>query len=81
MTPLRYAVAACQTALPNPVSRREMRANTDRMLSMVGYYPGWDGLEIERDYYQAVDAAGARLWIFRERGPRGGAWYLHGFFG
>jgi predicted amidohydrolase len=28
-------VAACQTALPNPVSRRDMRANTDRMLAMV----------------------------------------------
>jgi predicted amidohydrolase len=32
---LRYAAAACQTDLPNPVERRQMRANTDRMLSMV----------------------------------------------
>jgi protein ImuB len=40
----------------------------------------WDGGDVERDYYQAVDAAGARLWIFRERTaqPR---WFLHGFFG
>ena len=35
MEPLRYAAAACQTDLPNPVSRAEMRANTDRMLAMV----------------------------------------------
>lgn len=41
----------------------------------------WDGHEVQRDYYQAVEASGARLWIFRERGPRGGGWFLHGFFG
>ncbi|HEX8708156.1 MAG TPA: nitrilase-related carbon-nitrogen hydrolase [Pyrinomonadaceae bacterium] len=35
MEQIRYAVAACQTALPNPVERRGMRANTDRMLSMI----------------------------------------------
>jgi formamidase len=33
--PLRYSVAACQTDLPNPIERREMRRNTDRMLSMI----------------------------------------------
>src|SRR6185295_19107499 len=32
---IRYSVAACQTDLPNPLDRRSMRANTDRMLSMV----------------------------------------------
>ncbi|HYY59325.1 MAG TPA: nitrilase-related carbon-nitrogen hydrolase [Pyrinomonadaceae bacterium] len=32
---LRYSVAACQTDMPNPVERRAMRANTDRMLSMI----------------------------------------------
>src|SRR5678816_1556886 len=32
---IRYAAAACQTELPNPVERRAMRANTDRMLSMI----------------------------------------------
>jgi len=31
----RYSVAACQTDLPNPTERRQMRANTDRMLSMI----------------------------------------------
>ncbi len=35
MEPLRYAAAACQTDLPNPVGRGEMRANTDRMLAMI----------------------------------------------
>lgn len=35
MTPLRYAAAACQTDLPNPVHRDQMHRNTDRMLSML----------------------------------------------
>jgi protein ImuB len=40
----------------------------------------WDGGEIARDYYTAVDARGARLWIFREReSPH--RWFLHGVFG
>ena len=32
---IRYAAAACQTDLPNPLARAEMRANTDRMLAMI----------------------------------------------
>jgi formamidase len=35
MDHIRYSVAACQTDLPNPLDRRAMRANTDRMLSMI----------------------------------------------
>ncbi len=35
MEPIRYSVAACQTDLANPVERRAMRANTDRILSMI----------------------------------------------
>ncbi|HTF37656.1 MAG TPA: nitrilase-related carbon-nitrogen hydrolase, partial [Blastocatellia bacterium] len=35
MEHIRYSVAACQTDLPNPIERRQMRANTDRMLSMI----------------------------------------------
>jgi predicted amidohydrolase len=35
MEMIRYSAAACQTDLPNPIDRRQMRANTDRMLSMV----------------------------------------------
>src|SRR5947207_4687050 len=32
---IRYTAAACQTDLPNPMERPQMRANTDRMLSMI----------------------------------------------
>ena len=35
MEPIRYAVAACQTDLSNPIERRQMRSNTDRMLAMI----------------------------------------------
>src|SRR3954470_9319785 len=34
-TPIRYSAAACQTDLPNPLDRSQMRANTDRMLAMI----------------------------------------------
>jgi predicted amidohydrolase len=32
---IRYSAAACQTDLPNPIERQQMRSNTDRMLQMV----------------------------------------------
>ena len=35
MTHIRYSVACCQTDFANPLDRRSMRANTDRMLSMI----------------------------------------------
>ena len=35
MEHIRYSVAACQTDLPNPIERREMRRNTDQVLSMI----------------------------------------------
>lgn len=35
VSPLRYAAAACQTDLANPLDRREMAANTNRMLAMI----------------------------------------------
>ena len=35
MSAIRYSAAACQTDLPNPIGRPEMKANTDRMLAMV----------------------------------------------
>jgi predicted amidohydrolase len=35
MEHIRYSAAACQTDQPNPVDRRQMRRNTDRILSMV----------------------------------------------
>jgi len=35
MPHIRYTAAACQTDLPNPLHRSQMRANTDRMLAMI----------------------------------------------
>jgi len=35
MEHIRYSAAACQTDQPNPVDRRRMRRNTDRILSMI----------------------------------------------
>ncbi|MDQ3751126.1 MAG: nitrilase [Acidobacteriota bacterium] len=35
MEHIRYSAAACQIDQPNPVDRRQMRRNTDRILSMV----------------------------------------------
>lgn len=35
MEHIRYSVATCQTDMPNPIDRKSMRANTDRMLSMI----------------------------------------------
>lgn len=35
MEHIRFSAAACQTDLPNPTERREMRKNTDRILQMI----------------------------------------------
>src|SRR5258706_3401427 len=35
MEHIRYPVACCQTDMRNPIERKVMRANTDRMLSMI----------------------------------------------
>src|SRR5207302_5525981 len=35
MDHIRYSVACCQTDMPNPIERKAMRANTDRMLAMI----------------------------------------------
>jgi len=32
---IRYSSAACQTDFANPLDRRQMAANTDRMLAMI----------------------------------------------
>jgi len=37
MSYIRYAAAACQTDLPNPRTRSDMRGNTDRMLAMIDH--------------------------------------------
>ena len=44
----------------------------------------WDTDGISRDYYEARNPRGRRLWVFRVRQRRGadaGYWYLHGYFG
>ena len=40
----------------------------------------WDEDGISRDYYTAVNLAGIRLWVFRNR-SQPSSWYLHGYFG
>jgi protein ImuB len=40
----------------------------------------WDGGDIARDYYTALDLHGVRLWIYRERAAPH-RWFLHGVFG
>ncbi|HEV3181787.1 MAG TPA: DNA polymerase Y family protein [Steroidobacteraceae bacterium] len=40
----------------------------------------WDGGEVARDYYTAIDLRGVRLWVFRER-EQPHRWFLHGVFG
>ncbi len=40
----------------------------------------WDGFDIRRDYYRAIDQSGRLLWLFRDLRGDGG-WYLHGLFG
>ncbi|MDP2825790.1 MAG: DNA polymerase Y family protein [Sulfuritalea sp.] len=39
----------------------------------------WDGGDVRRDYFIAIDGAGRWLWIFRDPRPPGG-WFLHGWF-
>ncbi len=39
----------------------------------------WDGADVRRDYFIAIDAAGRCLWLFRDPRPPGG-WFLHGMF-
>jgi protein ImuB len=38
----------------------------------------WDGFEIARDYYIAINHRGERLWVYREIGGER-RWLLHGF--
>ena len=41
---------------------------------------GWWSAAVARDYYQATDVHGVRLWIYRERCPPH-RWFLHGVTG
>ncbi len=52
----------------------EMRAGPERIEA--GW---WDGEEVRRDYYVAVNPRGETFWIYREHRDLS-AWYLHGVF-
>ncbi len=41
----------------------------------------WDGQDCRRDYYNASNPQGARLWIFQDLKQQSDTWYLHGLFG
>jgi protein ImuB len=38
----------------------------------------WDGHDVQRDYYRAINPAGRKCWIYRDR--QSGNWFLQGFF-
>jgi protein ImuB len=59
---------------PRPIAPPpELLAGAERIES--GW---WDGADAARDYYLARDAAGARLWVFRDL--RSGEWHLAGLW-
>jgi protein ImuB len=64
-----------QRGRPRHAGALELLAGPERIES--GW---WDGADVQRDYYVASDAGGARLWIYREcTGAR--RWFLQGLFG
>jgi protein ImuB len=70
-------------AVPQPLPIRDDRPSYGGPLRIAGIPERietgwWDGRAVARDYYLAHNAAGERLWIYRDR--RSGAWYLHGVF-
>ena len=65
MKHIRYSVAACQTDLTNQLDRRAMRANTDRMLSMIDSAVAATGAKVSdkdalRKALRAADFASTR---------------------
>jgi protein ImuB len=64
---------------PRPVDRQRLRllAGPERIES--GW---WDGGDVRRDYYRAVDAADSFLWVYREAngGEAPERWFVHGLF-
>lgn len=63
--------------LPQPVPCRKdglvLKKGPERIES--GW---WDGMDVARDYYQAQDRSGTRLWVYCDR--TNGEWYVHGLF-
>jgi protein ImuB len=66
---------AAQDGLPRHRGALQLMSEPERIET--GW---WDGGEIARDYYTALDAQGVRLWVFRER-TEPHRWFLHGVFG
>lgn len=62
---------------PAPLERKELTLLAGPERIETGW---WDGEDVRRDYFVAVDPRGARLWVFRERSGKR-QWYLHGIFG
>ena len=59
MEHIRYAVAACQTDLPNPVDRSEMRRNTDRIIQMIQC--AVDGSAVTPSALKVLETTAARV--------------------
>jgi protein ImuB len=38
----------------------------------------WDGMDVTRDYYVALNRNGSRLWVYCDRAS--GGWFVHGLF-
>lgn len=62
---------------PKPLCKQGIRILPECERIETGW---WDGEPVRRDYHVAVDAAGPRLWVYRDSGTAG-PWYLHGLFG
>jgi len=77
--PLWLLPAPQPLAAPDGLPRRRgtLRLSSEPERIETGW---WDGGEVARDYYTAVDSHGVRLWVFRERAAPHG-WFLHGVFG
>jgi protein ImuB len=77
--PLWLLPAPQPLAAPNGLPRRRgpLRLMSEPERIETGW---WDGGEIARDYYTAIDPQGMRLWVFRER-EEPHRWFLHGVFG
>jgi len=69
--PQRLIAREAEPSLQGPL---EMRAGPERIEA--GW---WDGEEVRRDYYVAVNPRGETFWIYREHRDLS-AWYLHGVF-
>lgn len=73
---MRRAPLALAETAGRPVFRGELELSRGPERIETGW---WDGRDIRRDYYVALNRHGMRLWIYRDL--RTARWYLHGIFG